>query len=71
MAKVLLVPHHVFALSTFSILFDVTPSLPWVIEFVLPVFGSFSGLLTLMYYLVVSVGQGELRDLLLHLGPQN
>lgn len=41
-------------------------SLTLVVEFVLSFFGEFFRLFMLMYYLVVSGKQGELRFLLLH-----
>ena len=52
------------------ILLNLSIFLPLNVEFVLPVFGSFSGLFMLVCYLVVFMEQGELRVLLLCCLPQ-
>lgn len=53
-------------ISTLSNFFDVVSSLPVVLEFVLPVFRSISGVFRMIwYYLVVFMRQGEPRVLLL------
>ena len=58
----ILLSDHIFAFSAF---FSVASSLPLVVEFVLPIFGS-PGYLHWRYYLVVSMGQGKLKVFLPH-----
>ena len=59
-------PLHLWCISALLTLFSVASSLPPVLESVLPVFRSFPGYLHWCEcYLAVSVGQGELRVLLL------
>lgn len=57
MAVVHLAPHFI---SAFTTLFDEASSLPLVVEFVMPDYGSFSGLFTLILRLASCIcGTGE------------